>query len=57
MQQLPSSATGRVSAAKEYDFATLQKQEVLLHQPQGSTGGGDHHAAEHPAVQTKPSGS
>jgi hypothetical protein len=33
MQQLPSSARSRVTAAKEYDFAKLQNQEVLLINP------------------------
>ncbi len=33
MHQLPSSATNQVSAAKEYDYAKLQNNEVLLINP------------------------
>jgi len=33
MHQLPSSATGQVSAAKEYEYAKLQNNEVLLINP------------------------
>jgi hypothetical protein len=33
MHQLPSSATSQVSAAKEYEYAKLQNNEVLLINP------------------------
>jgi len=33
MHQLPTSATGQVSAAKEYEYAKLQNNEVLLINP------------------------
>ena len=40
IRQLPSSVTGQISAAKEYEYAKLQNNEVLLIDPK------DRHVAE-----------